>query len=272
MRLGYLNKQVLLCMLSVMPVASTTVLAQSMQTYVIDSFGGESLVSVIQPVLVDGGSVSSYQGRLVVRTTPANYADIQRLLKQVDTAPKQLKLSLRVKETGHYSNRGVNVGDVVISRNHAGKWGMGADIGVDYRHGSRQGSSLYTVNTLSGYRANIDSGTLMSLSRAYVTRYGISSEQSLVPITRGMSVLPRQLPDGRVQLDVSQQYDTMKASTSSLHNPQIQTQNSQTQVVVSPNQWVSLGNIVQKQSHSRTLGKSSSYINIPIEVKVEPIK
>lgn len=270
MRLSQLISHVLPAT-SVMLMMPAAIAAQPMQTYVIDSFGGESLVSVIQPMLVDGGSVSSYQGRLVVRTTPANYAEVKRLLKQVDTTPKQLKLSLRVKENGHYSNRGVDVGDVVISRNTQGKWGVGGRVDVDYGNGSRQNTSTYTVNTLSGYRANIDSGTLMSLSRAYVTRYGVTSQQTLVPITQGMSVLPRQLPDGRVQLDVSQQYDTVKLATSRYGDPKINTQNSQTQIVAQPNQWVSIGNIVQQQDYSRTLGKSSSFINIPIEIKIEPM-
>lgn len=257
-------------LLSVLLVASAHTAPR--QTYVLDSFGAESLVPVIRPMLAEGGSVSSYQGRLVVHTTPNNYAEITRLLKQVDVAPTQLKLSLRVKEDGSYSNRGVNVGDVVITRDRGGKWGAGAEVGIDYSTGSRQRHSTYTVSALSGYRANIDSGTLVSLSKTYVSRYGIANSTLLIPVTQGMTVLPRHLPDGRIQLDVAQQYDRVRLlATSGHHEPQINTQNSQTQLVVQPNQWTSVGSIVQQQDVSRTLGKSSRYINIPIEIKVEPM-
>lgn len=289
----HIHSMYLTAVLVVSAVAASTALAvPSMQTYVIDSFGGESLVSVIRPMLAEGGSVNSYQGRLVIRTTPSNYADIQRLLKQVDTTPKQLKLSLRVGENSRYHNRGVDVGDVVITKDPKSRqWGVGADIDVDYGNGSRNAQRTFTVNTLSGYRANIDSGTLLSLSQHYLGRYGVVSSKTLVPVTQGMSILPRQLPDGRVQLDVSQQYDRVNPTYSDStairvrtgdrhhHHPRypdarhatkqpVATQNSHTQVIVQPNQWVSIGNVVQQNNQSRTLGSSSSYVTIPIEVKV----
>lgn len=282
-------------------VAPSAFAAQPMQTYVIDSFGGESLVSVIRPILAKGGSISSYQDRLIIRTTPANYAEVQQLLLQVDTTPRQLKLSLRVQENSSYQNRGVDVGDVVITRNRGGKWGVGADVDVDYQNGTRSASSTYSVNALSGYQANIDSGTLLSLTRSYIGRYGAVSNISLVPVTQGMSIVPRQLPDGRVQLDVAQRYDRVSmtgdySTRINIHHrtvhqhgthakqrhdslrqvtpdmPDVKTQSSHTQVIVQPNQWVSIGNIVQYDNQSRTLGKSSRYINIPIEVKVEPLQ
>jgi type II secretory pathway component GspD/PulD (secretin) len=53
------------------------------------------VIPIIQPMLAREGSVSGYQGQLVVRTTPANLEEIRRILAAVDTAPRQLLISVR---------------------------------------------------------------------------------------------------------------------------------------------------------------------------------
>jgi hypothetical protein len=46
-------------------------------------------------MLAREGSVSGFQGQLVVRTTPANLDEIKRILASIDTMPRQLLITVR---------------------------------------------------------------------------------------------------------------------------------------------------------------------------------
>lgn len=74
-----------------------TVLAQSTVLEVIPLRyrTAQEVIPVIQPMLPREGSVSGFQGQLVVRTTPANLEEIKRILASLDTAPRQLLVTVR---------------------------------------------------------------------------------------------------------------------------------------------------------------------------------
>ncbi len=55
----------------------------------------EQVIPIIQPMLAREGSVSGFQGQLVVRTTPANLEEIKRILASLDNAPRQLLITVR---------------------------------------------------------------------------------------------------------------------------------------------------------------------------------
>jgi len=65
----------------------------------------EQVIPVIQPMLAKGGTVSGYQGQLVVRTTPENLGEIKRILASIDTAPRRLLISVRQDAYGEYGAR-----------------------------------------------------------------------------------------------------------------------------------------------------------------------
>lgn len=53
------------------------------------------VIPILQPMLAPGGSISGFQGQLVVRTTPANLDEIRQVLARLDTAPRQLVITVR---------------------------------------------------------------------------------------------------------------------------------------------------------------------------------
>src|SRR5699024_6839521 len=82
--------------LTVLPIV---VQAAAYQTYVIHTYGGESLLPAVRQQLNssrDGGSLSSYQDKLVLHTSAANYQTIQKLLHQIDGQPHALTVAVRV--------------------------------------------------------------------------------------------------------------------------------------------------------------------------------
>jgi len=75
------------------------------------------VIPIIQPMLAREGSVSGFQGQLVVRTTPANLEEIKRVLAAVDTAPRQLLITVRQ--------------DAIVERSRS-QADVSADVGGDH--------------------------------------------------------------------------------------------------------------------------------------------
>lgn len=55
----------------------------------------DEVMPVIERMVGPGGSVSGFQGQLIVRATPANLADIRRVLASIDTRPRRLLITVR---------------------------------------------------------------------------------------------------------------------------------------------------------------------------------
>src|SRR5262245_64972253 len=76
------------------------------------------VIPIIQPMLTREGSVSGFQGQLVVRTTPANLEEIKRILADVDAAPRQLLISVRHDLAGERSRSQADV-SATVGNDHA---------------------------------------------------------------------------------------------------------------------------------------------------------
>ncbi len=55
----------------------------------------EEVIPILQPMLVREGTLSGFKGQLIVRTTPGNLAEIKRILASIDSAPRQLLITVR---------------------------------------------------------------------------------------------------------------------------------------------------------------------------------
>ena len=148
--------------LTVLPIV---VQAAAYQTYVIHTYGGERLLPAVRQELNssrDGGTVSTYQDKLVLHTTAANYQKVQQLLSQIDGQPQALTVAVRVGNS-RQSQGNIQQGRVVIS-NHGIK-GTGV---INQSNNQQQGNNLYQVQTLSGSAASISTGMLYSLNQSYI--------------------------------------------------------------------------------------------------------
>lgn len=254
------------------------------QTYVIPTYGGDALLPAVRQQLSasrDGGTVATYQGKLVLQTTPANYQAVQQLLAQIDSQPQALMVSVRVGNDSRtqYDNQ---QGQVVITSR--GIQGTGI---INQRNNQRQGSSLYQVQTLSGSVASIGTSTLWSLAQSYyptATMYSnptgqiIIQQQVLLPTTQGISVTPRLLPSGQVEVRLSQVEERLARSNLSyngrgMSSNSIQGQSLNSTIIVPRGQWVTIGQIVQnsqnQQAGGRGYGATNSYNSVPISLLVQ---
>ncbi|MGE6331228.1 hypothetical protein ACQKCW_11620 [Psychrobacter pacificensis] len=268
--------------LAVLPI---TVQASNVQTYVIDTYGGVSLLPVVRQQLnnsADGGTVSIYQGKLVLITTPRNYQMIQQLLTQIDRQPQALTVAVRVGNSSSVQDN-TRQGQVIIT--NRGIQGSGV---WNQSNGQKQSSSLYQVQTLSGSAASISTGTLYSLTQNYRAtiqpnyHYPIDrqpsaqiiiQQQVLLPTTQGIAITPRLLPNGQVEVRLSQVEERLARSNSSYNrygtsSNSIQSQSLNNTIIVPRGQWVTIGEISQRSvnSGSRTVKSINS---VPIELLVQ---
>lgn len=268
--------------LAVLPI---TVQASNVQTYVIDTYGSVSLLPVVRQQLnnsADGGTVSIYQGKLVLITTPRNYQMIQQLLTQIDRQPQALTVAVRVGNSSSVQDN-IRQGQVIITKRSiqgSGVWNQS--------NGQKQSSSLYQVQTLSGSAASISTGTLYSLMQNYRAtiqpnyHYPIDrqpsaqiiiQQQVLLPTTQGIAVTPRLLPNGQVEVRLSQVEERLARSNSSYNrygtsSNSIQSQSLNNTIIVPRGQWVTIGEISQRStiSGSRT---TNSINSVPIALLVQ---
>lgn len=267
--------------LTVLPIV---VQAAAYQTYVIHTYGGERLLPAVRQELNasrDGGSVSTYQDKLVLHTTAANYQKVKQLLNQIDGQPQALTVAVRVGNS-RQSQGNIQQGRVVIS-NH-GIQGTGV---INQSNSQQQSNNLYQVQTLSGSAASISTGMLYSLNQSYIANSYptykrlagqiIIQQQVLLPTTQGITVMPRLLPNGQVEVTLSQVEEQLVRANPSYnrygYNNSVQGQILNSTIVVPRGQWVNIGQISQNnQSQSsgyasnRTLNSSNS---VPISLLVQ---
>jgi hypothetical protein len=278
--------------LAVLPV---TVQASTAQTYVIHTYGGASLLPAVRQQLnssADGGTVTTYQDKLVLRTTARNYEVVQQLLSQIDRQPQALTVAVRVGNSS--SGQGnIQQGQVIIT--NRGIQGAGV---ISQRSSLQQSSNLYQVQTLSGSAASISTGTLYSLTQTYnANNYStyhrsandnlrpqiVIQQQILLPTTQGIAVTPRLLPSGQVEVQLSQveerlvqpnsPYNQMSStgnSTSSASNA-VRGQRLNSSIIVPRGQWVTIGQISQNSSSSTSNGSRTINNNnsVPISLRVD---
>ena len=267
--------------LTVLPIV---VQAAAYQTYVIHTYGGERLLPAVLQELSssrDGGTVSTYQDKLVLHTTAANYQKVQQLLSQIDGQPQALIVTVRVGNSSQ-SQGNIQQGRVVIS-NH-GIQGTGV---INQSNSQQQSNNLYQVQTLSGSAASISTGMLYSLNQSYIANSYptykrlagqiIIQQQVLLPTTQGITATPRLLPNGQVEVQLSQVEEQLVRANPSYnrygYNNSVQGQILNSTIVVPRGQWVNIGQISQNnQSQSsgyasnRTLNSSNS---VPISLLVQ---
>ena len=160
---------------------------------------------------------------------------------------------------------------------------------INQRNSQQQGNNLYQVLTLSGSAASISTGTLYSLNQTYIANsyptYNrpsgqiIIQQQVLLPTTQGIVVTPKLLPNGQVEVRLTQVEEQLVRANPSYNrysytnNSSVQGQRLNSTIVVPRGQWVNIGQISQNnQSQSSGYGNNqtvNSSNDVPISLLVQ---
>ena len=270
--------------LTVVPIV---VQAAAYQTYVIHTYGGDALLPSVRQQLNasrDGGTVSIYQDKLVLRTTASNYQAVQKLLAQIDRQPQALTVAVRV---GNNSSAQGNIQQGQVTISNSGIQGVGI---INQSNSQQQTNNLYQVQTLSGSAASISTDTLYALNQTYTANsyrtylaYNrpvgiiIIQQQVLLPTSQGIAVTPRLLANGQVEVQLTQVEEKLVRANPSYnrygYNSSVQGQRLNSTIIVPRGQWVTIGQISQN-SQNQTAGYGGNQNNsrsndLPISLLVQ---
>lgn len=220
----------------------------------------EEVVPVLRPLLAPGESVNSMDNRLIVRATPATLALIEKTLSKIDTARRNLRISVRhaglneSTQDSHGISGRVQTGNtrIVVSDTHRDRGGVsvsgtGTNSALQVRterHSTRsQANSTQNLTVIDGGRAFLRVGESIPDVQQFLVWVG--NRPALVTgvqyrdVTTGFEVEPRIVGE-RILLTVSPRL-AFRAD----HGVQtVHFEELRTQLTVQPGEWVDLGGIV----------------------------
>jgi type II secretory pathway component GspD/PulD (secretin) len=255
---------------------------------------GEQVIPVIRPLLGPDSSVSGFQNQLVIRATPAELAQVRRVLAGIDTAPRRLLITVRQDADSDRSRREAEISGSIGNDNaRVTIPGSGSRSGgnVVLREGDdrlrarvvdtqRSGSSGSTqsIQVLEGRSAFIRIGESRPVRSRQVVRTIVNGQvvDRVVEGTEyrnadiGFSVLPR-LQGDIVTLDI----DPRNESFDDARRGTVNVQRLTTTVSGRLGEWIDLGGVTDSRSDERSalLGRSNTRTDERrgVQVKVEEL-
>ena len=285
------RRRLLLAAAALLP-ASRVAPAQQLVTEVVPAGfrSTEELLPILRPLIPPPGSIGGIGGQLVIRTTPANLAEIKEVLRTLDRPPANLLVSVRhtvdesVRRDLLQARGQLSRGDVSVSAGSAGAGrggvvilGGDADANAALRvlqtERDRADSDVQSVRVLEGREAFIRSGKAVPLAdrRVVVGAGGTLSVQEGVryeDVDTGFYVRPR-LAGDIVTVEVA----PSRRQLSGAGGGRIDVQSASTVVSGPLGRWMEIGGVSGSGVQSRSgVGFSSSTresSNRGIFIKVE---
>lgn len=222
----------------------------------------EQVVPVLRPLLAPGESINSMDNRLIVRAAPATLALLEKTLSEIDTAQRNLRISVRHAGRSESTqdslgiSGGVQTGNtqIVVSnpntqreRGNVIVSGAGNNSGLQVRterHSIRsQANSTQNLTVMDGGRAFLRVGESIPDVQQFLVwagnRPALVTGVNYRDVTTGFEVEPRIVGE-RILLRVSPRlafrgdHGVETVTFEELH----------TQLTVHPGEWVDLGGIV----------------------------
>ncbi len=263
----------------------------------------EQVMPVLKPLLAPSGTMSGMQNQLIVRTTPANLAELKQVLATLDAQPRQLLITVRQDAmldrertqadiSGRISggNAGGNVAATIPPATNAGGGTVTVQRGNDIVRGrvdsTRQVESdanTQSLRVLEGNNAFIRTGVSVPVRtqapvRTIVNGRVVESYGNAVEyrdVATGFYVVPR-LAGDRVTLEINPQRESLAAPSQNLPRGSVNIQAASTTVSGRLGEWIEVGGIVQSvdNQQSAILGstRESSRDNRQILLKVEEVR
>jgi hypothetical protein len=179
----------------------------------------DQVLPVLRPLVEAGGALSGAQNQVIIRASPANIADLKRVLASIDTPQRRLMISVRQDLESSDVNRAAGVrgtvgsGSVVFGNEPGGAGrGRGVDVRIDDSNTRRDERVDQQVQALEGSPAFISTGSLQPLPTRNVARTPgggviVTDSVGYRDVSTGFEVVPR-VAGERVFLDINPRRET----------------------------------------------------------------
>jgi type II secretory pathway component GspD/PulD (secretin) len=231
----------------------------------------DQVLPILRPLVAPGGTLTGMNNRLIVRTTPANLAELKQVLEAIDARPRQLVIQVRQDADIERSRRGgqisgtADLGDAgqvtVPGRPRPGGAtvsGDGGEVQVYSSEAQRTDRVSQSVRVSEGNAAFIRIGQSIPVQsrQVIVGPGGAVSQQSTQyrDVDSGFYVTPRVNGD-RVTLEIAAANDRVidpATGASSI-------QRVQTVVAGRLGEWIEIGGTAEQRTRDESviLGRSS---------------
>lgn len=237
------------------------------------------VIPVIQPLVGREGSVSGFQGQLVIRATPANLEEIKHILASLDTAPRQLLITVR-QDADVTRNRSAAEVSGSVSNDHARVTIPGSRdtrggnvvlrdgddsvrLHVIEGSGNQSDRNVQSIRVMEGREAFLRVGESAPVRERQVQRSVVGGRvvEQVVETTQfrdaasGIYVRPRVTGD-RVTVDVSAQRESLSVQP----HRGVNVQGVVTTVSGRLGEWIEIGGVAAETGtqQSALLGRSSA--------------
>jgi type II secretory pathway component GspD/PulD (secretin) len=225
----------------------------------------DQIVPVLKPLLAPGGTISSLQNQIILRTTPQNMAELRKVLAAVDVRPRRLVISVRQEAVGTGLDSeaevsgSIGTGDVRAtvpgSRKQQGSnveikgSGNKASARVLSTQSSANDRGVQSVQVLEGNEALIRVGQSIPIRSESIiqTPQGAQVSQSVQyrDADAGFRVRPRVNGDN-VTMEISSRRDALSEPNSQTFS----IQRVDTVVTARLGEWIEIGAIDQSRTRS----------------------
>ena len=228
----------------------------------------EQMMPVLKPLLDKSGTLSGMQNQLIVRTTPANLAELKLVLAKLDAVPRRLVITVR-----H---------DAMLDRDRD-RARIEVSGRIDNTRSLDADRNTQSVQVLEGNSAFIRTGQSVPVPQRHAVRTIVNGQVvdrintaiEYRDVLTGFHVLPR-LAGDRVTLEINPQRDTFASPEQNLPRGSVNVQQAATTVSGRLGEWIELGGVVQGVSNQQSviLGstRETSSDNRRILLKVEEIR
>jgi type II secretory pathway component GspD/PulD (secretin) len=215
----------------------------------------EQVIPVLQPLLEPGGALSGQFNQLIVRTSPANLAQIRAALDAIDRPQRRLTILVRFDSAQDSSRRNVQGAARIASDGHSTS-ASGA-VRIDNANSRQEERVDQRIQVLEGGRATIAAGQSrpVRVRQVIQTPSGpvVQESTEIAGAATGFVVVPR-LAGAEVILDIAPQRENFVPGRSGA----IQTERIESSVRGRLGEWFELGGTGSSSSRTERGMLSSS--------------
>lgn len=226
------------------------------------------VLPVVKPLVEPGGTLTGSNNQLIIKSSPANIADIKQVLEQIDNAPHQLMITVKHNQninrqqsaqaiSGQYDDGEITVQtdgslrrEDLLGRMEDKK----AELNYEQHHrtGRSDDSNTYHIQATEGYPAHIQAGVSLPYPRrdVYVAPGNVIVQHGhqYQDATSGFYVLPR-LQGDTVILEIAPRMVQIQHA----HGPPIKKlQDVKTVISGQLGEWLPVGGVSQSSVRSDT--------------------